>query len=249
MSTKKYYYVYRISDIVENKHYYGKRSCSVEPELDLGIKYFSSSKDKEFIKDQKENPSKYEYIIIARCDNDEEALDIEIYLHNYYNVGVNNRFYNKAKQTTSAFSFDATGASRPKTQEHRDKISKALTGNRLSDETKAKLSAAKKGKKPNNYGKPRSAEAKAKASIAMKGRKISEELKQKLSTIHSKLANVYNYLTDELIASNVVVTHWCKDKKYTQGKLCMTAKADRSKPSSSKNPHHHKQLYIKYVGE
>ena len=45
-----YYYVYRITNKLLNKHYYGSRGSKIEPKLDLGIKYFSSSTDKNFIK-------------------------------------------------------------------------------------------------------------------------------------------------------------------------------------------------------
>ena len=60
----KKHYVYRITNKIENKHYYGCRTTKLEPKDDLGSKYFSSSRDKEFIKDQKENPYNYKYKII-----------------------------------------------------------------------------------------------------------------------------------------------------------------------------------------
>ena len=40
------HYVYRITNIKENKHYYGTRSCEIEIKDDLGFYYFSSSTDK-----------------------------------------------------------------------------------------------------------------------------------------------------------------------------------------------------------
>ena len=58
------YYTYRITNIIEGKHYYGVRSTNTIPKDDLGIKYFSSSTNKEFIKDQKTNPQNYKYKII-----------------------------------------------------------------------------------------------------------------------------------------------------------------------------------------
>ena len=51
----KYHYVYRITNKVCRKHYYGVRSSNNHPKQDIGIQYFSSSYDKDFIKDQKEN--------------------------------------------------------------------------------------------------------------------------------------------------------------------------------------------------
>lgn len=40
MNTKKFHYVYRITNTKINKHYYGVRSSNIEPYKDLGIKYF-----------------------------------------------------------------------------------------------------------------------------------------------------------------------------------------------------------------
>jgi len=58
------HYVYRITNTKLNRHYYGVRTSRIKPKLDLGIKYFSSSTDKHFIKDQKENPANYKYKIV-----------------------------------------------------------------------------------------------------------------------------------------------------------------------------------------
>ena len=102
-----YHYVYRITNLVESKHYYGKRSSKIEPHLDLGKKYFSSSRDKDFMRDQKENPQNYKYKVVIICKTAERALKFEIKLHNKFNVGKNESFYNKSKQ--SADGFDVTG--------------------------------------------------------------------------------------------------------------------------------------------
>jgi hypothetical protein len=110
MSNKPiYHYVYRITNILENKHYYGKRKSTIEPKLDLGRKYFSSSTNKEFRKDQKENPQNYKYKIIWVTDNSYNATQLEIKLHDRFDVAVNVNFYNKAKQTSTKF--DTTGIS------------------------------------------------------------------------------------------------------------------------------------------
>ena len=91
----KYHYAYRITNKYINKHYYGKRSSSLEPHKDLSKHYFSSSRDKEFIKDQKENPEKYQYKIIRIFKSSQDALVFEILLHQKFNVGINPNFYNK----------------------------------------------------------------------------------------------------------------------------------------------------------
>lgn len=51
----------------------------------------------------------------------------------------------------------------------------------LSEETKAKMSAARKGRKPTNYNALRSDEAKEKHRLAMKNRVLTEEHKQRIS--------------------------------------------------------------------
>ena len=102
-----FHYVYRISNITLNKHYYGSRTSEQEPNRDLGVIYFSSSSDKNFINDQKKNSEKYTYKVICVCKTRSKAIDLEIKLHNKFDVGVSNNFYNKAKQSSN--SFDTSG--------------------------------------------------------------------------------------------------------------------------------------------
>lgn len=92
-STSIYHYVYRITNIVENKHYYGKRSSRISPTLDLGIKYISSSTDTAFITDQKNNPQNYRYKIVRILSSSKEACELEIILHEKFDVGRNQKFY------------------------------------------------------------------------------------------------------------------------------------------------------------
>lgn len=201
MSTKQvYHYVYRITNTIKNKHYYGVRSCKIPPKLDLGIRYFSSSKDREFIKDQKSNPNNYKYKIVAITDTRIDAVKLEVKLHNKFNVGMNSHFYNKAKQTSTGF--DTTGVvphnkGKPHSLEAKQKMSEAQKGRRHSEATKEKLSIAGKGrihteeskekisaaKKGNtwNKGKSHSKETKEKIAAALKGRQVSEETRQKMS--------------------------------------------------------------------
>lgn len=138
-----FHYVYRITNLKENKHYYGCRSSKIEPKLDLGIKYFSSSKNKEFIKDQKVNPQDYKYKIIKIFDSREEALELEIKLHAKFNVGVNESFYNKAKQTSTGYDTFGTTMS----EEFKRNISEKNKGYIPSNEHRRKLSEALIGKK------------------------------------------------------------------------------------------------------
>ena len=182
---QKYHYVYRITNTKENKHYYGVRSSKVEPKLDLGIKYFSSSTDKEFINEQKENKSIFKYKVIKMFETRKEANEMEIKLHSKFDVGVNQLFYNKAKATSSGFSRDGIKCSdetksklrKPKSEETKAKLSIINTGKKHSEETKAKIS--EKGK-----GRQHKEESKRKISEKQKGKKISEEQKLKISETH-----------------------------------------------------------------
>ena len=99
-----YHYVYRITNLIEKRHYYGSRSSKTIPENDLGIKYFSSSCIENFISDQKQNPSNYRYKIIKRFDDRKSALEFEIFLHKKFQVSSNEKFYNLSCQTSSKFS-------------------------------------------------------------------------------------------------------------------------------------------------
>ena len=138
-----FHYVYRITNLKENKHYYGCRSSKEEPKLDLGIKYFSSSKDKDFIQEQKDNKNIFKYKIIKTFDSREEAIKLEIKLHAKFNVGINESFYNKAKQTSTGY--DTFGTT--KSEDFKRNISEKNKGYIPSNEHRRKISEALKGKK------------------------------------------------------------------------------------------------------
>lgn len=102
-----YHYTYRITNIIHNKHYFGSRTSKVIPKDDLGIIYFSSSSDTEFMQDQINNPCNYKYKIINTFDSRDKATSLEIKLQKKYSVNVNDSFYNKGIQSTTGF--DTTG--------------------------------------------------------------------------------------------------------------------------------------------
>jgi hypothetical protein len=146
------HYVYRITNVLLNKHYYGSRSCKCQPNDDLGIKYFSSSRDKGFIKDQKDHPEHYRYKIIKIYETRKDALELEVLLHNKFDVVINDHFYNRSKQTSSKFYYHNKGEKhptygKPLSEDHRKKIGEANKGKQRSEETRKKLSEAHKGEK------------------------------------------------------------------------------------------------------
>jgi hypothetical protein len=135
--------------------YIGVRTCSCLPEEDM--QYLGSFRDKTFRPKEK--------IILQIFKTREEALEAEVVLHRFYDVGINPHFANRAKQTSVRFWFDPTGithseetkrkmseAHKNPSEETRQKLSKAGKGKVHSEETKRKISEA--GKKPT--GKPTS---------------------------------------------------------------------------------------------
>ncbi len=233
-----YNYVYRITNKIENKHYYGCRTSKIEPKLDLGIKYFSSSSDKEFKLDQNENPLNYKYKIIKIFNIRTEAIKLEIKLHKKFNVGINESFYNRARQTSIGFDFDCTN--KPHSEEAKKKMSESKTGKKgkphleetklkmskskqnMSDETKAKMSKSKIGKLhyaetkkkigESNKGKTHSDEAKLKMSEAKKGKPrtpYSEEHKQKISeSLKNKKQELLECSYCGKIGGRSIMTRW-----------------------------------------
>ncbi len=234
----KMHYVYRITNTQENKHYYGVRSSNVEPKLDLGIKYFSSSTDKDFIKEQKENKSIFKYKILKILYTRTEAVCLEIKLHNKFDVAKNESFYNRAKQTSTGFDPTGTklsderkkqiselGKGRIFSESSKQKMREKATGRKhsiasinkmkelksnVSDETKAKISSSKKGQ-------THTEETKQKISNSLKNRKLSNDVKQKISETLKGVVKptiICSYCTKEGAVVNMKRWHFenCKYK-------------------------------------
>lgn len=87
------HYVYQIT-YNTNKKYIGCRSCKCLPEEDT--KYIGSSKHTP-------NTEIKVKEILKTFATRKEAIAYEIYLHNLYNVHLNDEYYNQAKQTTTSF--------------------------------------------------------------------------------------------------------------------------------------------------
>jgi len=71
------HYVYKITNHQNGMFYIGMRSCSKLPQDDLGIDYFSSSSNKMFISEQKENPQNFKYDILKTFKNPTDAKEFE----------------------------------------------------------------------------------------------------------------------------------------------------------------------------
>jgi hypothetical protein len=109
-TTKKYFYVY-YSYEPWGRGYIGKRECKCLPEED--IKYFGSFRDKSFRPTEK--------IILEIFDNLNDVLQAEISLHEFYQVDKNPHFANKARATSTAFYYAASGKDNPRYGKKNDK--------------------------------------------------------------------------------------------------------------------------------
>jgi group I intron endonuclease len=142
------------------RDYIGIRSCNCLPEEDT--KYFGSFTDKTF------NPTGKTILFVRKTR--QEVAEIEIILHDFFDVAVNPQFANQAKQTSTRF--DRTGVSN--TEETKKKISEALSGEKhplfgvpRTEEWKKAMS----GEKHPQFGIPLTEETKKKISEALSGEK------------------------------------------------------------------------------
>jgi hypothetical protein len=120
----KHHYVYRSYE-EEGREYIGIRSCNCLPEKDIG--YFGSFRDKTF--------SPTEKTILFICETRKEASEIEIELHDFFDVAVNPKFANRSKATSTRF--DVTGVILgPRTERDRKKISDKMSGRTFTKEWK-----------------------------------------------------------------------------------------------------------------
>lgn len=88
-----YYYVYRITDVRNDRHYYGSRQSYRDPYDDIGCKYFSSSIIVQ--REIRNRPSDFRYKVVFNCSNRESAYRLERKIQNKLNVVEHDKFYNK----------------------------------------------------------------------------------------------------------------------------------------------------------
>jgi len=142
------------------REYIGVRSCDCLPEED--IKYFGSFRDKTFKPTGK--------AILFVCETRQEAAEIEIELHDFFDVAVNPQFANMAKAVSTKF--DVTGV--PKTEDQKKAQSERMSGENNpqygvphTEEWKKSMS----GENNPQFGVPRTTEQKKKMSVANSGEK------------------------------------------------------------------------------
>jgi hypothetical protein len=137
----KYHYTYEIT-YPNGMKYIGVRSCTCPPSED---NYYGSSKH---------TPTTGDKLILRIFKTRKEAVQHEVYLHNYNDVARNPIYYNKAKQTSTGF--DTSGM-----------LMGAIRNYEVSEATKQKL-------REHNLGKKQSPETKAKRSASLTGKKRTD---------------------------------------------------------------------------
>ena len=165
----KHHYVYKSFE-EEGREYIGVRSCNCLPEEDT--KYFGSFRDKTFKPIGK--------TILFVCETRKEVAEIEIELHDFFDVAVNPQFANKAKQTSTGFS----RAGVPNSEEQKKKISVANTGRTHTEAQKKANSERNSGEKHPQYGKTGE-------KNHMFGVALTEETRRKMSEAISGEKNRY----------------------------------------------------------
>lgn len=191
-------YTYQVFDPITDKLYIGsKTSKNCNPENSK--EYLGSPRSGEYKEILSTRPNTLIKTILATWETKQETLSHEVLLHDCFNVGKNDKFFNQANQTSTGFA--CCGHSEE--TKHKIKIknigkpckwkgkesprkgipnsspawNKGLKGvYKTSEETKLKMSIA-------NKGKAILEETKLKISIANKGKKRTEEQKAHLSTI------------------------------------------------------------------
>ena len=155
----KQHYVYKSFE-EGGREYIGVRSCNCLPEEDT--KYFGSFYDKTFFPTEK--------TILFVCETRQEAAEIEIELHNFFDVAVNPQFANRSKQTSTKF--DTTGVPRTEAQNkaHSERMSGENNPNYGVPKTEAQKKAQSEkmsGENHPNYGNTGALHPRSKAIIAI----------------------------------------------------------------------------------
>ena len=183
------HYTYLITNRTNDMKYIGVRSCDCNPVDD---NYWGSSKylTEAISNDGIDNFSKE---VLKVWPTRDEAVAHEIKLHKKHNVGVNDKFYNKAIQ--KSVGFDTTGMpgscgfqGKTHTKESKQKMSESKKGIAKTAEHNKKNSLAHRGENNPFYGQTHTAETIEKIRQAstgknnpMYGKKHSDEAKQKVS--------------------------------------------------------------------
>ena len=235
------HYTYLLSSTTQEKYYIGVRSCTYTPSSDP---YKGSSKS--MTKADKDTCTK---TILKEFNTRKEALEHEVELHAKYNVKDNPLFWNNANQTSTKF--DWSGKKHKKeSMIKRCKPVYCLSTNTLYSSVKeAEISTGIDHSSIIRVCKQNSNIVKAGGFYwcyannssptyyveqLTKLKQIEEATKEKQSNATSgannpsaKLSDIYNYKTNELVASNVQLTVWANQNGVSAPHLSSTVTGKR----------------------
>jgi len=178
-------FTYRVTCIPTGQHYYGVRTAAGCHPDDFWVSYFTSSdKVKSLIEEHGKDSFQFE-IRRKFPNNPKAAIDWEVKVLKRLKIPHNLNWLNQAAFPSIALYGENNPMYGKKfSEEHRKKLSEALSRRKLSEETRKKLSESKMGENNPFYGKKFSEEHRKKLSEAHLGKKLSEETRKKLREAH-----------------------------------------------------------------
>jgi len=190
-------YTYILTCDQTGQKYIGSRVANKLPALQ-DIKYMSSS---DIIKKMMSDGFTFTKKILAEWNSKEEAIAHEIFLHVCFDVGKNDDFLNKARQTSTGFTgcglkgkpngrrgIPNPNLSKKLKGKPNPAVSEALTGRKrpeisakLKGKPNPKIGNALKGQKLSVETKKAMSDAKKGKSPNNKGKRLSEQTRKKMS--------------------------------------------------------------------
>lgn len=197
---RKYNYIYKITNLINDKIYIGKHSTD---NLDDG--YMGSGRiiNSAIHKYGLENFTK-EYL--AFCDTEEKLNWFEKFYIKKYHSHINEGNYNLTDggdggNTYKYKSIDELNEIKKKISKSKEGERNPMYGKHFSEESKQKISESLRGKMNPMYGKHHSAETRRKMSESKKGKKVKPQIKNKWLTptgeiIEMHVSHVKQWHTD-----------------------------------------------------
>ena len=173
-NTSRKPYIYKVTNLETHQYYIGSQCIGKT----IGVNYFTSSTNKEFMDDFKNyREEKYKIEIIKEFDDSDECGRVENYIIRNYMLKRDglclNRFYCcNGKKVFSRVGTHGWNKGIPRSEETKQKISLTHKGTHHSEEARKRISTALKGHPSWSKGTHHSEEARKKISTALK-RKIS----------------------------------------------------------------------------
>lgn len=195
------YYIYRITNLIDNKTYVGQRLCpkNKTPETDT---YMGSGKIIKLAEKKYGLENFKKEILVKYIPTKERTDDLEVkYIkyerlwhgeENCYNIANGGNGPGTMSDETK-IKISEANKGKPKSYETRVKLSAANKGKHPSAETRAKMSATHKGK----HRAPMSDETKAKISAAEKGKLTWNKGKHPSDETRAKMSYSASHISDE----------------------------------------------------